>query len=45
MYSEQEKFETNMIRIDKLIITLIFINPIVVKQFYNKENLNHVDTI
>ena len=37
-YTEQDKFETNMIRIDQLITTLIFINPTLIQQCYNKEN-------
>ena len=37
--------KTNLIRIDQLITTLIFINPTVIQQCYNKENLNHVDKI
>ena len=45
MYIEQEKFETNLIRIDELIITLIFIIPSIIQQRYNKDNLNHVDKI
>ena len=45
MYTKQDKFETNMVRIDHLITTLIFINPIVIHQCYNKENLNNVDKI
>ena len=45
MYNEQDKFETNMIRIDQLITTLIFINSISIQQCYNKENSNHVDNI
>ena len=45
MYTEQDKFETNMIIIDQLITTLIFIISLVIKMCYNKENLNHVDRI
>ena len=45
MYTEQGKFETNMIRIDQLITTVIFIHPTIIQCFYNKENSNHVDKI
>ena len=45
MYTEQDKFETNMIRIDQLITKLIFIIPSSIQQCYNKENSNHVDSI
>ena len=45
MYTEQHKFETNIIRIVQLITTLISINPVVTQWCYNKENLNHVDRI
>ena len=45
MYIEQDNFETNLIRIDQLITTLIFINSSSIQQCYNKENSNHVDKI
>ena len=45
MYTEQDKFETNMIRNDHLITTLIFIIPTVIQWCYNKKNLNNVDKI
>ena len=45
MYTEQDKFEIDMIRIDQLITTLIFIHSIVIQWCYNKENFNHVDRI
>ena len=45
MYTELEKFETNLIRIDHLITTLIFINSNSIQQCYNNENSNHVDKI
>ena len=44
-YTEQDKVQTNMIRIDQLIIALIFINLEVIQWCYNKENSNHVDKI
>ena len=45
MYTEKDKFETNMIRFDPLITTLIFIIPKSIQQCYNKDNSNHVDKI
>ena len=45
MYIEQDKFETNMIKIGKLITTVIFIIPNSIQQCYNKDILNHVDKI
>ena len=45
MYIEQDKFETNLIRIDHLITKLIFIIPAVIQWCYNKNNSNHVDKI
>ena len=45
MYTEQDKFEIDMLRIDLLITTLIFIIPNSMQQCYNKENLNHVNKI
>ena len=40
MYTEQDKFEINMIRIDQLITTLIFIESELIQKCYNKENSN-----
>ena len=46
MYTEQDKIETNLRKIDQLITTLIFIIiPTIIQQCYNKENSNHVDKI
>ena len=45
MYTKQDKFDTNMIRIDNLITTLIFIILSSIQQYYNKENSNHMDKI
>ena len=45
MYTEQDRLETNMLRINQLITTLNFINLVVIQWCYNKENSNHVDNI
>ena len=45
MYTEKDKFQRKLIRIDQLITTLIFITSNSIQQCYNKENSNHVDKI
>ena len=45
VYTEQDKFETNLIRIDHLITTIIFIKQTIIQWCYNKDSLNHVDKI